>query len=95
MGAANRVDSADRRAQLLAPFELDRIVIEADPIRRSLADALSGPFDAPAPRGIRTSDTAEGRCSCFNRCPPPPLPCCSCSAYPSNYLRSPGMAPLR
>jgi hypothetical protein len=84
-----------RRQEFADPFELDRVIIEADPIRRSLEEALSAPFDRPA-HGTHTFLNADGStCSCMNRCPPVPLPCCACAAPPRSYATSPGSPPLQ
>jgi hypothetical protein len=91
---AQRIE--ERRRAASDPFELDRIVIEADPLRRSVEDALSGAFPSQPSSGTRTLTTAEGsQCSCMNRCPPLPFPCCQCSAHMSRYSVSPGASPLR
>lgn len=91
--AAARVEA--RRQALMDPLALDQVIIEADPVRRSLEDALSAPFMRP-PHGTHTFVSADGsRCSCMNRCPPIPFPCCQCSAQPRTYVTSPGSSPLR
>lgn len=86
----------ERRRAAAAPLELDRIVIEADPLRRSVEDAMAGALPARPAHGTHTFTTAEGsQCSCMNRCPPLPFPCCQCSAHMSRYSVSPGASPLR
>jgi hypothetical protein len=84
-----------RRQAFADPFELDRVIIEADPIRRSLEEALSAPFVRPE-HGTHTFANADGsKCSCMNRCPPMPFPCCACSPPPRGYATSPGATPLQ
>lgn len=84
-----------RRAPL-DPLQLERIVIEADPLARSLSEALSPGFSNQPAQGTHSFATAEGgQCTCMNRCPPPPLSCCSCSAPMNRYSRMPGSSLLR
>ena len=85
-----------RRRAASDPLELDRITIEADPVRRGVEEAMAGAFSARASGGTYTFATGEGsQCSCMNRCPPVPLPCCQCSVPPRAYSASPGASPLR
>jgi hypothetical protein len=78
------------------PLEFERIVIEADPVRRSLEEALGPGFSTRPAQGTHSFATAEGgQCTCMNRCPPPPLACCSCSVPMNRYSRMPGSSPLR
>lgn len=91
---ARRIDA--RRRAATDPLELERIIIEADPIRRSLDEALAPPFVDHPPGSTYTFATAEGgQCTCMNRCPPIPFPCCQCSAPTNRYGTSPGASPLR
>lgn len=88
--------AANRRRTGSDPLELDRIVIEADPVRRSVEDAMAGALPVQPTYGTHTFTTAEGsQCSCMNRCPPLPFPCCQCSPHMSRYSVSPGASPLR
>lgn len=92
--AARRIE--ERRRAAVQPIELDRIVIEGEGTRRSLQEALSAAFVARAAGGTETSTVAEGSlCTCMNRCPPPPFPCCECSPHMSRYGLMPGASPLR
>jgi hypothetical protein len=85
----------ERRRSPLDGVELERIVIEADPIRPSIEETLSRPFAGPA-QGTHTFTTGEGsQCTCMNKCPPVPFPCCDCSAHMSRYSRMPGASPVR
>ena len=91
---ARRTD--DRLRSSSDPFELDRIVIEADRARRSFEDAMAGAFPRQPEQGMRTFATNEGSlCSCLNRCPPFPLPCCQCAPHTNRYTTSPGASLLR
>jgi hypothetical protein len=86
----------ERRRTPLDGLELERIVIEADPIRPSIEETLSRPFAAGPAHGTHTFTTGEGsQCTCMNTCPPFPFPCCDCSAHMSRYSRMPGASPLR
>lgn len=87
----------ERRRAPLDGVELDRIVIEADPIRPDLADVMSRAFAVRPTTGSRTFATGEGtQCTCMNRCPPFPFPCCDCSSPMDAYSRTPGgFSPLR
>jgi hypothetical protein len=86
----------ERRRSPLDGVELERIVIEADPIRPSLESILSRPFAARPTQGTHTFSTGEGtQCTCMNRCPPFPFPCCDCSSPMSRYSAMPGASPLR
>jgi hypothetical protein len=92
--SAQRVE--ERRRAAFEPLELDRIVIEADPLPGGVEDAMSGAFASRPAYGTHTFVTGEGsQCTCMNRCPPVPFPCCQCSAHMSHYSLSPGSAPLR
>jgi hypothetical protein len=78
--------------------EFDRIIIEGEAIRRRTFDeAIAPAFPALKPvDGTTTTTIAESaQCTCMNRCPPLPFPCCQCSAHPSRYALSPGASPLR
>lgn len=91
---ARRIE--ERRRPPLDSAELEQIVIEADPIRPSLQSILSGAFAARPAGGTHTFSTAEGsQCTCMNRCPPVPFPCCDCSSLMSRYTAMPGASPLR
>jgi hypothetical protein len=91
---ARRVDQ--RRRGFIEPLDLDRIIIESDPLKRSVEDAMSDALISRPPGGTYTITTAEGsQCSCMNRCPPIPFPCCQCAPHPSRYTLSPGSTPLR
>lgn len=86
----------ERRRSPLDGLELERIVIEADPIRPGIEETLSRPFAAGPAHGTHTFTTGEGsQCTCMNTCPPFPFPCCDCSAHMSRYGRMPGASPLR
>lgn len=77
-------------------LELDRIVIEADPVRRTLQEALAPGFSTRPRAGTRTFAIAEGsQCTCMNVCPPVPLPCCQCSVPMNRYSAMPGASPLQ
>jgi hypothetical protein len=74
-------------------LELDTFVIEAEAPRRA---TLSRGLASPPRHGTYTYTIAEGaQCSCMNRCPPVPFPCCQCSGHPSRYGTGPGSSPLR
>jgi hypothetical protein len=78
--------------------ELDRIIIEGEAIRRRTFEETMAPaFPELKPvDGTTTTTIAESaQCTCMNRCPPIPFPCCQCSAHPSRYSLSPGASPLR
>ena len=91
---AQRVE--ERRRTPLDGVELDRIVIEADSMRPSVADILSRPFAVGPTTGTYSFDTGEGtQCTCMHRCPPLPFPCCACSAAMNRYSAMPGASPLR
>jgi len=88
--------SEQRRRAVSDPPELDRIIIEADPVRRGVEETMAGAFGAHAAGGTYTFTTGEGsQCSCMNRCPPVPFPCCQCSIPTRGYGASPGSSPLR
>lgn len=78
--------------------ELDRIIIEGEAIRRRTFDEAFAPAfpELKSVEGTTTTTIAESaQCTCMNRCPPVPFPCCQCSAHPSRYALSPGSSPLR
>lgn len=78
--------------------ELDRIIIEGEAIRRrTFEEAFAPAFpELKSVESTTTTTIAESaQCSCMNRCPPFPFPCCQCSAHPSRYSLSPGSSPLR
>jgi hypothetical protein len=77
-----------RRPDLL---ELDRIVIEADPIKKGIEESMSRNLGTNPSWGTRTFTTGEGsQCTCMNICPPWPLPCCQCSNHMRGFSSSPG-----
>lgn len=86
---ARRPDSAQ---------ELDRIIIEGEAIRRRTFEETMAPaFPELKPvDGMTTTTIAESaQCTCMNRCPPIPFPCCQCSGHMNRYAASPGASPLR
>lgn len=86
----------ERRRSPLDGMELERIVIEADPVRPSIEESLSRSFASGAMQGTHTYTTGEGsQCTCMNKCPPFPFPCCDCSAHMNRYSRMPGASPVR
>jgi len=86
----------ERRRLPLDSLELERIVIEADPIRPSIEGTLSRSLAERPAYGTHTFTTGEGsQCTCMNKCPPFPFPCCDCSAHMSLYNRMPGASPVR
>jgi hypothetical protein len=92
--AARRMQ--ERRANRAA-VELDRVIIEGDAERpvspeQSISRALSR---APVLQGEQTFVTGEGaQCTCRSPCPPPPLPCCSCTdRVGSRHATAPGWKP--
>jgi len=86
----------ERRRSPLEGVEFERIVIEGDLIRPSIEETLSRPFGSGPAHGTHTFTTGEGsQCTCMNKCPPFPFPCCDCSAHMSRYSRMPGASPVR
>jgi hypothetical protein len=102
--AAPREETARRESERFAARrsgdvrEFDRVIIEGDAIRRrTFEEALAPAFpQLKSVEGTTTTTIAESaQCTCMNRCPPLPFPCCQCSAHPSRYSLSPGSSPLR
>jgi hypothetical protein len=78
--------------------EFERIIIEGEALRRrTLEEAMAPAFPQSRPvDGTFTYTVAEGaQCTCMNRCPPIPFPCCQCSGHMNRYANSPGASPLR
>jgi hypothetical protein len=92
--AARRIES--RRIDR-ATVELDRIIVEGDAERpdspeQAISRALSRPLARPGEHTFATGESAQ--CTCRNVCPPPPLPCCSCTDRPgSRHATAPGWKP--
>ena len=87
--AAHSVDS--RRAER-ANVELDRVIIESEaeqPIspEQSISLALARPLVQEGETSYSIGESAQ--CTCRNICPPPPLPCCSCSDRSGSRLATP------
>jgi hypothetical protein len=80
-----------------ATVELGRIIIEGDAERRvspeeSISRALSRPLLRQGEYSFPIGESAQ--CTCLNRCPPWPLPCCQCTDQPgSRHATSPGSKP--
>jgi hypothetical protein len=78
--------------------DLGWAIIEGEAIRRrTLEEAFSPAFPQVRPvDGTYTFTIAESaQCTCMNRCPPPPFPCCQCSGHMNRYSTSPGASVLR
>ena len=92
--AARRIES--RRVDR-ATVELDRIIVECDAERpdspeQTISRALSRPLVRPGEQSFAVGEGAQ--CTCRNTCPPPPLPCCSCTDRPGSRLATaPGWKP--
>lgn len=94
--AARQMES--RRADRTS-FELDRVIIESEADRpatpeQTIGRALYRPL---VTRGEQTFSIGESaQCTCRNICPPPPLPCCSCTdRVGSSLANAPGWKPTR
>jgi hypothetical protein len=77
---------------------LGAMIIEGEAIRRrTLEEAFSPSFPQSRPvDGSYSYTIAESaQCTCMNRCPPPPFPCCQCSGHMNRYSASPGASVLR
>lgn len=78
--------------------DLGAVIIEGEAIRRrTLEEAFSPAFPQSRPvDGSYSYTIAESaQCTCMNRCPPPPFPCCQCSGHMNRYSASPGASVLR
>jgi hypothetical protein len=78
--------------------DLGAMIIEGEAIRRrTLDEAFSPAFPQSLPvDGSYSYTIAESaQCTCMNRCPPPPFPCCQCSGHMNRYSASPGSSVLR
>jgi hypothetical protein len=85
------------RRQAAGVQQLEGVVIEGEAVRRrSIEEIMGSAF--PIFRSRDSSHTFEAsdgsKCTCMNVCPPPPLPCCQCSANLSRYRQTPGSSPL-
>ncbi|HVE90054.1 MAG TPA: hypothetical protein VNA44_10175 [Burkholderiaceae bacterium] len=85
------------RRQAAGIQQLEGIVIEGEAVRRrSIEEIMGSAF--PIFRSRNSSHAFEAsdgsKCTCMNVCPPPPLPCCQCSANLSRYRQTPGSSPL-
>lgn len=81
-----------------AAQDLGLIIIEGEGIRRpTLEEAFAPAFpELRSADGSYTYTVAESaQCTCMNRCPPPPFPCCQCSGHMNRYSASPGSSVLR
>jgi hypothetical protein len=86
------------RREPLPIQELEVMTIEGEAIRRrTLEEAFAPAFPQSRPiDGSYTYTIAESaQCTCMNRCPPPPFPCCQCSGHMNRYSVSPGASVLR
>ena len=94
--AARQMES--RRADRTT-FELDRVIIESEADRpetpeQSIGRALYRPLVTRGEQSFSIGESAQ--CTCRNICPPPPLPCCSCSdRVGSSLANAPGWKPTR
>ena len=94
--AARRIEA--RRADR-ATVELDRVIIEGDADRidtpeQAISRALYRPLVTRGEHSFVIGESAQ--CTCMNICPPPPLPCCSCTdRVGSSLANAPGWKPTR
>ena len=82
-----------------ATFELDRVIIESEADRletpeQTIGRALYRPLITGGEQSFSIGESAQ--CTCRNICPPPPLPCCSCTdRVGSSLANAPGWKPTR
>ena len=78
--------------------DLGPVIIEGEAIRRrTLEEAFAPAFpqSRPADGSYSYTIAESAQCTCMNRCPPPPFPCCQCFGHMNRCSASPGASVLR